>query len=137
MRLYKTSEYAIRILIYLAIRKDEVISVTELSDKLEIPYKYIGRLMLKLAENGFVESTHGKKGGYKIINDLNSIFLSQIIQAVEGFESYSQCILGFEKCGDENPCPLHKYWGEHRENLRKMWESLSLDKIVSETDLKV
>ena len=93
--------------------------------------------MLKLAENGFVQATHGKKGGYKIINDLKNIFLSQIIDAVEGFESYYQCILGFEKCGDENPCPLHKHWGEHREKLRKMWESLSLDKIVSEMDSKL
>lgn len=50
MGFQKTSECAIRIFIYLGINKNEYVLVNQLHKTLELPYKYIGRLMSRLAK---------------------------------------------------------------------------------------
>ena len=66
MRLYKSSEYAIRCLVSMAHSGGGLHSVKSLSDNLGIPYKFLGRLMSLLGSEGLVESVQGKAGGYAI-----------------------------------------------------------------------
>lgn len=130
MRLFKSSEYAIRCLVYMASSDCEVCSVKKLSDSLDIPYKFLGRLMGRLGAAGIVAAQHGKNGGYRIARPLDEVHLAHIIDVVEGLENYDRCILGFETCDDENPCPLHDHWSGHREGIRGMIENVTLDDLA-------
>ncbi|MBN1409003.1 MAG: Rrf2 family transcriptional regulator [Calditrichaceae bacterium] len=120
MRFQKTTEYAIRVMVFLADHMDERYSANQLHQTLQIPYKYLGRLMQKLSNAGLVEVTQGKQGGYRIIQDLSNIYLSEIVNVVEGLADYGRCVLGFPQCSDENPCSLHKIWKERQESITKM-----------------
>ncbi len=134
MRFQKTTEYAIRVMVFLAANAGEVYSVNRLHELLKIPYKYLGRLMHKLTEGKFVGVRHGKRGGYCINNDRQPIYLYQIIGLVEGLENYERCVLGFDSCSDDKPCPMHKIWMNFREDLRELIFNTTLedlDKIAS------
>lgn len=120
MRFHKTTEYAIRVMVHLAENLDQRLSTRTISDSLDIPYKYLGRLMSKLANAGLVDVKKGSTGGYRIINKLDSIYLFQIAELVEGLEDYERCILGFPECSDENSCSLHDHWITPRENVKNM-----------------
>jgi Rrf2 family protein len=120
MRFQKTTEYAIRVMVHLAENLDQRLSARTLSDNLDIPYKYLGRLMSKLANAGLVDVEKGSAGGYRIINELDSIYLYQIAELVEGLEDYERCILGFPECSDENSCSLHEHWIAPREIVKNM-----------------
>lgn len=120
MRLSKTTEYAVRVLAYLARESDGPVSVSRLSKELEIPYKYLARLMTQLGQAELIVSTQGKKGGYRIARPLETIGLYQIVEIVEGLESYHRCVLGFPKCDDGNPCCMHHLWEPHIVGIRKM-----------------
>lgn len=120
MRFQKTTEYAIRVMVYLADHKDERYSVNRLHRILKIPYKYLGRLMHKLSGAGLVNVTQGKQGGYRIIQNLSKIYLSEIVNVVEGLDDYDRCVLGFPECSSENPCSLHQIWLERQESIKKM-----------------
>ena len=120
MRFQKTTEYAIRVMVYLADHREDRYSANQLHQILQIPYKYLGRLMQKLSNAGLVEVAQGKQGGYRIIQDLSNIYLSEIINVVEGLEDYGRCVLGFPECSEENPCSLHKIWLERQESVKKM-----------------
>ena len=127
MHFRKTTEYAIRVMVFLAENAGERFSVNALNKTLDIPYKYLGRLMNQLAQKGLVEVTQGKYGGYLVNADrLSEIYLYQIVDAVEGLQDYDRCILGFPQCSDENPCALHHLWMEHREAIKNMLYSNSL-----------
>ncbi|MGD9900464.1 MAG: Rrf2 family transcriptional regulator [Calditrichaceae bacterium] len=136
MRLYKTSEYAIRVLVYLANHKDGLHSTNKLHKLLNIPYKYLGRLMSKLAAAGFIESVQGKVGGYRLILDEKSIYLYQIVDIVEGMETADRCILGFDSCSDSNPCSLHKYWAPLRESINGMYYNVSLADLANDPNIR-
>jgi Rrf2 family protein len=126
MRFQKTTEYAIRVMVFLAKNQQQRYSAHRLHRELDIPYKYLGRLMSRLSGAGLVEVSAGKLGGYRIVRDLGSIYLYQIAELVEGLEDYERCILGFAECSDEHPCALHNLWREHREAIKKMLYETSL-----------
>ncbi|MDZ7843983.1 MAG: Rrf2 family transcriptional regulator [Anaerolineales bacterium] len=120
MRFQATTEYAIRALVYLAKHPEKRLSARALHEALDIPYKYLSRLMSSLAEAGLVSVTYGKHGGYQVTRDLDTIYLYQIAEKVEGLEDYDRCLLGFPECSDHNPCVLHDRWVSRREEIKAM-----------------
>ena len=136
MRFQKTTEYAIRIMVYLAEQNKPVCSVQHLHTVLKIPRKYLSRLMHLLSEAGFVEVVMGKYGGYRIHPHKRDPYLYEIVGAIEGLDSYNRCILGFETCSDENPCSLHTYWLKYQQGLKEMIYNISLEDLELEGQTK-
>lgn len=137
MRFQKTTEHAIRVMTYLAVNNDRRFSVNVLHRELDIPYKYLGRLMSKLSQAGLVEVEQGKYGGYRIGRDLNKIYLYEIVGVVEGLEDYDRCILGFPQCSNENPCPMHHLWVEIQSKLKDLMYNTTLADLEQFTQNKI
>ena len=122
MILNKTTEYALTILSYMAISREELFSAEILHIQLDIPRSYLRRLLTDLSKLGFIKSAKGRKGGFVFAKPLKEISLSQIIQTVEGSEVMSSCILGHNSCKEEKPCVMHETWLEAK---TKMMDTLS------------
>jgi Rrf2 family protein len=136
LRFQKTTEYAIRVMVYLANNQEEWYSTNKLHQMLDIPYKYLGRLMHTLTQAGFLEVAMGKDGGYRINKDRYPIFLYEIVGVIEGLDSFNRCILGFPECSDENPCSLHKYWLQHQPGLKDMIYNVNLKDLEDTMNIK-
>ncbi len=126
MRLSKTSEYAIRILTYMASDKEKMFNAKEIIQKLKISDKYLRKLMTKLSKADFTKSIQGRNGGYVFNKPISEIYLIDIIDAVEGIESYMGCVLGFDHCSDDNPCIMHSKWKGIRDEFFKVFKNTSL-----------
>jgi Rrf2 family protein len=126
MKLSKTSEYALRILSYMAKSPEELYPARILIEKLKISDKYLRRLMTDLSKAGFIKSIQGREGGYIFNKETSQIHLSEIIDAVEGMDKYTGCVLGFDECSDENPCVMHSAWQPVRKKLSEMFKNKSL-----------
>ncbi len=127
MFLTRTTEYAIRILIFMAAKDRELYTTTYLSEELHIPYKYLTKIMTDLARVGLVESIKGRNGGFKIALPLDEITLYDIVSAVEGTQTLDSCILGFPDCSPDNPCALHYLWEKNKANIIKTMKETNLD----------
>ena len=136
MRLNKTTEYAIRVLLYLVQHGDSPCSTNTLHQTLDIPYKYLGRLMKNLTDAGFLKSTRGKAGGYQLAKNMTKISLHQVIEALEGVEDFEHCILGLPDCSDTDPCVMHERWGKERERIKKMFTNISLENLAAKKGLR-
>ena len=126
MRLSKTSEYALRILSFMAKEPKALYSAKSLVESLHISDKYLRKLMTILSKAGFIKSIQGRVGGYSFNKDIKKIYLSDIINTVEGMDKYKQCVLGFDNCSDDNPCVMHSTWVEVRTTFVKAVENKSL-----------
>jgi len=126
MKLSNTSEYALRILSYMAKEPEKLYSAKYLVEELRISDKYLRRLMTDLTKSGFIRSSQGRLGGYSINKKLNQIYHSDIIDSVEGMEKYMGCVLGFEVCSDENPCVMHATWSKVRAQFVKTFQNKTL-----------
>ncbi len=126
MRLSKTSEYAVRILSFMAKDTGRTYSAKYLVEQLHISDKYLRRLMTDLTKAGLIYSTQGRNGGYGFSKDINNITVSEIIDVVEGMHKYTACIMGFDECNDENPCVMHEVWVKTREKLIETFSKTTL-----------
>jgi Rrf2 family protein len=126
MNLSKTSEYALRILSFMINSELQVFSAKYLVEQLNIPDKYLRNLLTKLSKAGFIKSIKGREGGYVFAKNADKIFLSDIIDAVEGMEKYEGCVLGFKHCGKNKVCALHEKWAPIREQILNFLHSTSV-----------
>jgi Rrf2 family transcriptional regulator, iron-sulfur cluster assembly transcription factor len=110
MFITKTSEYALRILTYMALNDEKLLSAQTLFDELRIPKRYLMRLLTDLSKSGFIKATRGRSGGYVFARPLETIFFSEIIDSVEGLVAFEGCVLGNPVCPVDKPCVMHKMW---------------------------
>lgn len=126
MKLSKTSEYALRILIFMAKDSSSTFSAKQLVDELKVSDKYLRRLMTDLSKAGFIRSIQGRDGGYTFSKNTNEIYLFDVIDSVEGMDKLNGCVLGFEKCSGSNPCAMHHIWKDVRSDLNKVFRETKL-----------
>ncbi len=136
MIISKTTSYAMKVLLCLTnAQEHELVSVNTLHRKLDIPYKYLGRLMSKLSMAGFVHSERGKYGGYKLKDRKTIIFLMDIVRVIDGEDQLDSCLLGSNQCDGNTLCSLHKYWSKPKTELIKMLKTVSIQELQKDSYL--
>ena len=130
MHLDNTTQYAIRILSYIAkYGTSRLYPAKELSEILEIPYKFLTKIMTELVKSGFVESIKGREGGYKLSKPAKEISIYDILETSNKLDDDRKCILGIGECDGNNKCALHDQWVEPRDLIKKMYRDTTLDKL--------
>ena len=91
MQLTSTTDYAIRIVCYLAAQR-QMISTSELSQELSVPSSYIPKITKKLKQAGIIKACEGIKGGYQIAKQPENISLRDVISCTESTMAISRCL---------------------------------------------
>ena len=117
MNLKKTTEYALTVLGFMATRNEGMYSAEYLHQQLNIPRRYLRRLLTDLASHGFLKSSSGRNGGFVFAQDLKEINLAMVVNKMEGPDAFSTCILGFSCCVVGKPCIMHDSWMKARSTM--------------------
>jgi Rrf2 family iron-sulfur cluster assembly transcriptional regulator len=134
----KKCEYGIQAVLYMAAQNNGIIIPSdEISKKLKIPKEFISKILQSLTESGIIESKKGKAGGFKLAKHPSKIKLIDIVEAIDGLESFNSCVLGFPNCSPEKPCPVHNQWGELRTKAYDMLSNETIDKFKDRTLKKI
>lgn len=130
MDINKTSQYALRVLGYMALDEKLLYIAGELSGTLKIPTQYLRRLLTNLSKSGFLNSDKGKGGGFRLAKPAGSIYLSDILAATEKKELMNSCIFGLKNCIRDNPCAMHEQWAGAKENILNILQTTSLADLI-------
>ncbi len=128
MLLSKACEYGIRAAIFIAsMEEGKYVSIREVSDKLDIPYHFLTKILQKLTTCGLLTSMKGPAGGVRLKRNPEDVQLFEIITAIDGDELFNECVLGLPGCGAQKPCVLHRKWMDHREGIKNMLRTTTLE----------
>ncbi len=131
MKLNNTSQYAIRILAYITDHKEKALfSATELSNELNIPYKFLTKIMTELVKADFIESIRGREGGFRLKKDASEIKVDDILNIFNDSIKDEECILGIGFCNGMCKCALHDQWMEPKLLMQRMFRESSLQDIA-------
>ena len=134
----KRCEYGLQAILFMAARDFNcVCSAEAISKKLNIPKEFISKILQSLTESGIIESKKGKLGGFKLAKHPSKIKLIDIVEAIDGLESFNSCVLGFPECTPEKPCPVHDQWGELRAKALEMLSAETIDMFKEKTLNKI
>lgn len=83
MRLSKTTNYAIRILIDCAQAEGELIKVAEISEHQDITPQNAFKIVHLLSRAGFIKATRGRHGGVQLARPATEIRIGDVVRAME------------------------------------------------------
>ena len=137
MQLTNTTQYAIRILSYIANKHDkQLYKAKELAQILSIPYKFLSKIMSELVKSDFIVSIQGREGGYKLSRPAAEISIMEILNNFNEFAEQKECLLGIGKCDGSNKCGLHDQWVKPKKMIKQMFENTTLDNLEG-NDFKI
>ena len=114
-------EYALQAVLYIALKPDgEMSSIKEMAKKLDIPYHFLAKILQNLSRKGLLRSLKGPTGGFALGMPPKDITLFHIVDAIDGVNFTSQCVMGFPECSGKNPCAVHEQWAGLRDGVYKM-----------------
>lgn len=127
MLLSKSCEYGIRASLYLASReKGEYNSIRQMSEKLDISFHFLTKILQQLTAQSLMESYKGPNGGIRLSAKGREATLFEVVVAIDGPGLFTECALGLPGCGSNKPCPLHDSWANTREHIKDMLEKTNI-----------
>ena len=92
MQLTKHTDYAFRVLIYLAsLPEDGQSTVQEIAEKFDVSRNHIMKIVHKMAGAGLIHSTRGQHGGIRLGQPKDAINLRSVIELMEATLSPVNC----------------------------------------------
>lgn len=98
MQLSKFTDYAFRVLIYLANNSDKLSTVEELAVELNASEHHIKKVVHKLAKTDFIISIKGRTGGLKLGLEPVEINLGDVLKLAEDNLNLIECFNKPESC---------------------------------------
>ena len=131
----KSTEYEIRATMFLCLNSSgsECFKINTIASAIDSPPFFTSKILQSLVRQNIISSTKGPKGGFYIDKKSKSIILYDLIIAVEGPDFFDKCLLGLNKCSEKNPCPLHKYFKKHKEELKLLFKKKTISDIMNES----
>ena len=128
----KKTKYGLKALTHIARLEGEMVSIAIISEKENIPHKFLESILLILRKTGFLGSKKGKGGGYYLLKDAKEIFMVDVMRILEGPIAPVACVSlnYYEKCDDcenEATCSLNKLMIQVRDANLKVFRNTTLE----------
>lgn len=133
--MFSTScDYGLQAMLYLALHytEKENIDLNSIVEKLDIPKHYLSKILQVLVKHKLLVSMKGPKGGFRLSRPPSEITLIEIIEAIDGLDIFNECGIGFKKCDDDHPCPIHHEYKEIRNKIQHLFENKTLEELTKD-----
>lgn len=106
MRLTNFSDYALRVLLYAAARRDELITIEETAKVYGISKTHLMKVANQLTRSGYLKAVRGRSGGLSLAMRPNKIRLGDVVRATEPDFALVECFASDNQCRITSRCRL-------------------------------
>lgn len=112
MRLTLQTDYSLRVLMYLGVTGDRLVTIKEISEKYDISKNHLMKVVHQLSQHGYLETVRGKNGGMKLGLEPAEIGVGALVRKTEPDLAVAQCFMEKGGCRLEPGCRLSGVLGE-------------------------
>jgi Rrf2 family transcriptional regulator, nitric oxide-sensitive transcriptional repressor len=94
MRLTLHTDYALRLLMLLAIEPDSAHTIEEVAQRYRISKNHVTKIAQTLVQAGFVQALRGRGGGVRLLRGAESVNLGAVVRATEESLALVECFDG-------------------------------------------
>ncbi len=118
MKITRFTDYGLRTLMYVAARSENIASVKEIAEHYGISRNHMVKVVHRLSQLGYIETTKGKGGGIKIAKGTENLRLGDLISQLEPNMHIVECFdVKTNTCRITASCQLKHYLLEATQNF--------------------
>jgi FeS assembly SUF system regulator len=126
LRISKLTDYGTVVLAHLAGDAAAVASAADVAQATGLAVPTVSKLLKALARANIVTSTRGANGGYQLARDPRDISAANVIDALEGPVSITECSSSDRRCDIEETCSVGGAWQRVNVAIRRALDEISL-----------
>lgn len=124
-----------RALVEIALHGANPVSLKTVAERQDISQHYLEQLVAVLRKAGYVESTRGAHGGYRVTRPLPDISALEVVELLEGSLAPVSCIEDEDNCERTGHCSTEGLWRRVDTAVREVLGATSLADLVAERNL--
>ena len=129
MRLTRHTDYALRVLMYLGARDNQLVTITEVANAYQISRNHLVKVVNTLGRQGYLHTLRGKGGGIRLGKAPADISVGKVVRAMEEHLDIIDC--AGSECPILAPCNLRGALGEARDAFMRVLDGYTLADLVS------
>ncbi|GJL91703.1 RrF2 family transcriptional regulator [Hyphococcus sp.] len=94
MRLNLQTDYALRLLMHLAVHKDGPATIAEVADRYSISKNHLMKVANALGREGLIDTERGRSGGLRIAPDGLDVRVGDVVRLMEADMALVECFEG-------------------------------------------
>jgi FeS assembly SUF system regulator len=126
LRISKLTDYGTVVLGHLARSQSGLVSAADVAAATGIGVPTVSKLLKSLHKAELVTSIRGSHGGYQLARDPADISAADVIDALEGPVSITECSGSDSHCGLEAVCSVGGAWQRINVAIRRALDDISL-----------
>lgn len=134
MRLTVHSDYALRVLTYVAIAPEQIATVTDVANSFRISRHHLVKVANRLSKAGFVETIRGRGGGLRLKRDPTDITIGAVIRATEEDFALVECLGHTRFCRIAGVCQFRELFRRALEAYLSILDEMTLADAVQFPD---
>jgi Rrf2 family transcriptional regulator, nitric oxide-sensitive transcriptional repressor len=91
MQITSYTDYALRVLIYLATSPNKQVTISEIAEFFDISRNHLVKVVHQLGSKGFVTTTRGKGGGLALQRPPEMICIGEVVRSMETHFNWVEC----------------------------------------------
>ncbi|QKT02635.1 Rrf2 family transcriptional regulator [Ectothiorhodospiraceae bacterium 2226] len=91
MHLTRHTDYALRVLMYLALEPDRVATISDIAGAYDISRNHLVKVVHELGGHGLLHTSRGKGGGIRLARPPDSITVGEVVRRMEGSLQIIDC----------------------------------------------
>ncbi len=130
LRISKLTDYGTVLLAHLAAHQASVCSAADVAQSTGIAVPTVSKLLKSLARAGLVTSMRGANGGYRLARPPQNITAADVIDALEGPVSITECSASDGDCEHEGVCSVGGAWQRINVAIRRALQDVTLNDLL-------
>ncbi|MCB1412160.1 MAG: Rrf2 family transcriptional regulator [Xanthobacteraceae bacterium] len=131
MRLTAYTDYAMRVLMYLALKRDGLATISEIAASYSISKNHLMKVVHQLGVAGYVETVRGRGGGLRLAKPMEAIGLGEVVRRTEPDMAIVSCFKPIEEpCAIRPCCVLKNAFGKARDAFLDVLDGYTLKDLV-------
>ncbi len=132
----KKCEYALKAVIYIHIKtkNGSRLGIKELAKEIESPEPFTAKILQELVRAKFISSIKGPHGGFFIERMAQPRIVMELIDLIDGKDSFTRCGLGLKECSELHPCPIHNEFKGYSTRLKHLLMTKTLNEFAESVE---
>lgn len=130
MRITRYTDYSLRVLMYLALKGEELATIREIAEHYDISKNHLMKVAQQLSHDGYVYSTPGRYGGLRLNRPAEEINIGEVVRNLEKDAVLVDCFGQKDSCVISPICQLKYSLAEAQEAFFAVLDGYSLADLI-------